>query len=167
MLGKLKNIIMRSIRRDSKWHQGEFKPKFPDKCLNIKMGKMPIIYRSSWEKRFFNYCDSNNNVLKWGSEIFSISYIYDMDKKKHTYYPDVYCEAIDKTGKVVKYLIEIKPENQVCSPKPPKNKTQKSMKNFNYRMMEYIKNQNKWKYAKMFCEVRNLKFKVMTEQNLF
>jgi len=38
------------IMKKKKYIQGTFKPKFPDKWINIKKG-IPIVYRSSWEKK--------------------------------------------------------------------------------------------------------------------
>jgi hypothetical protein len=166
MLKEIIYKIMKLIRNDNGWDQNYFTPRFPDKCINSLSGK-PVIYRSSWEKRFFNYCDMNANVVKWGSEIISIPYIHQLDNKKHTYYPDIYCEIKNKEGVVEKFIIEIKPKNQLDKPRLPKTKTKKALKNFNYSMTQYIKNQDKWKYAKMYCETRNYKFKIMTEENLF
>jgi hypothetical protein len=167
MIRKFINIIMRSIRsKKSGWSKGNFRPLYPEKCINIKKRK-PIIYRSSWEQRFMNWCDTNSNVVLWGSEIFEIPYIYDIDKKLHRYYPDIYCEVKDNSGQIVKYLVEIKPKKQLKPPNPPKNKTYKALRNFNYSLMEHVKNKNKWKYAKRFCDTRNYKFKVITEDRLF
>jgi len=154
------------INMGSEFKQGYFTPLYPEKCINIKIGKK-IIYRSSWEQRFFSFCDSNKNVLSWASEVVEIKYIYDIDKKVHRYYPDMYCKMKKSDGNIVEYLIEIKPKKQLEKPKPPKNKTQKALKNFNYSMSTYIKNQNKWKYAKRYCETRNWNFRILTENELF
>ena len=160
-----------SKKRD--WVQGEFTPKFPEKCMNLHMksGKLPYA-RSSWEFKMFHWCDENRNVLRWGSEIIKIPYIFDMDKikgihKTHMYYPDIYCEVYNKQGKLNKFLIEIKPDKQKNKPTKPKTKTKKAMANYLYAVNEYVKNKNKWKYAKMFCEGKDWKFKILTENNIF
>ena len=44
--------------------QGYFTPKHPDKYI----GPTPIIYRSSWERKFMIMCDSREDVIKWSSE---------------------------------------------------------------------------------------------------
>jgi hypothetical protein len=109
----------------------------------------------------------NKNVTLWGSEVFEIPYIYEIDQKLHRYYPDFYLEMIDSNKKLSKFLIEIKPKKQMSKPIPPKNKTEKAIKNYNYAMCEYIKNMNKWKHARMFCEARDTKFKVLNEDIIF
>lgn len=159
MLGKIFN-------KNDKFDQGNFSPKNPEKCVNSKKGK-PIIYRSNWEKRFMVFCDMNTNVVSWGSELFEIPYIYEIDNKLHRYYPDFYLEMKNSDGKIAKYLIEIKPKKQMSKPNPPKRKTEKSTKNYNYAICEYVKNNNKWKYARMFCETRDIKFKILNEDILF
>ena len=98
--------------------------------------------------KIFDLGDLNQNVIKWGSEILEVPYIYDVDKKVHKYYPDIWCKLRGKDGKVQTYLIEIKPQKQESKPKLPRNKTRKAMRNYNIALLEYIKNQNKWKYAR-------------------
>lgn len=154
------------LHRNEKYDQNYFIPKNKDKCINYNDSKK-IIYRSSWEKRFMNFCDMNKKVIKWGSETISIPYIYDIDQKVHNYYPDFYLEMLNKDGKKVKYLIEIKPKKQMNIPQIPKRKTKKAMNNYNYAKCEYIKNKNKWKSANSFCDVRNIKFRILNEDILF
>lgn len=167
MFSHLKQLIRElKLNMAAEWKQGKFNPTYPQKCINIKLNK-PIIFRSSWEQRFFSFCDTNANVLAWASEVIEIPYIYDVDKKLHKYKPDVYVKMKNSEGKIVEHLIEIKPEKQLKKPKPPKNKTQKALRNFNYAMGEYIKNANKWKYARRYCETRSWDFKVLTEKQLF
>lgn len=159
--------------RRHNWVQGKFEPKNPQKCMNLHMSnaKLPFA-RSSWEFNMFHYLDENKNVVRWGSEILDIPYIYDIDKargihKTHKYYPDIYCEIINKNGNIVKYLIEIKPNKQKNKPVKPKNKTRKAMMNYQNALCEYVKNKNKWKYAQMFCEGKNWQFKILTEKDIF
>lgn len=153
------------------WTQGKFTPKHPDKCVNIKVGKKPFA-RSSWELKMMNWLDENKNVVKWGSEILKIPYVYDIDKVKGVqklrhYYPDFYIELINKNSQLKKYVVEIKPGKQMVKPPMPKNKTRKAMKNYGYALYEYIKNKNKKKYAELFCEGKNWEYKVITEQDIF
>lgn len=168
----LVDIIMKvkhngNVPNNGSFKQGNFIPKNVDKCLNYKMGK-PIYYRSSYEERMFNWCDMNKNIVKWGSELIEIPYVYDYDPDKlHRYYPDVYIELIDTNGNLKKYLIEVKPKKQTEKPIKPKRKTNKAIMNYNNRVKEYIKNLNKWKYASIFCEGKNWEFKLVTENDLF
>lgn len=150
----------------NKFYQGVFTPKNPNKCINIAKGKPPFA-RSSWETRAFNWCDTNANVIKWASELVKVPYIYEIDQRLHNYFPDLYVEIIDKQGKLKKYLIEIKPDKQTSKPNPPKNKTKKALFNYNKALREWVKNQNKWKHAGMFCEGKDWVFRVVTERDLF
>jgi len=122
-------------------------------------GKGPIIYRSSWEYKFCKYCETNSEVLRWASEPVKIEYINSLDGKKHSYFPDYYIEL--KGGK--KYLIEIKPSAQLKEPKPPKRKTQKSVKNFKYAYEMYVTNMCKISFAEAYCKKRGWEFKIITE----
>ena len=59
----------------SGYKQGYYKPKFPQKYR----GEGPIIYRSSWERKFCHWCDHNEDVIMWISEPFSIPYFNMLD----------------------------------------------------------------------------------------
>ena len=170
MFDFIKNWII-SMRKKGGWKQGLFTPKFPDKCINVTNGKR-VFARSSWETKMFNWCDLNQNVVKWGSEIIKIPYIYDIDKsrgihKTHNYTPDLYCEIRNNKGYIDKYIIEIKPQKQKDKPIAPKRRTPKAVRNYYLALYEYVRNQNKWRYANLFCEGKNWKFKVITDDTLF
>ena len=97
----------------SKYRQGIFTPVNQDKFIGNK-----AIYRSGLELRFMRFCDSNDNVLRWGSENVIIPYISPLDGRVHKYYVDNF--VIIKEGEIIKkYLIEIKPSSQTAPPKPP------------------------------------------------
>ena len=97
---------------------GEFMPRYPGKCLN-KNGKMPgvhskITFRSSWESIFANWCDIEDNVIEWGSECIEIPYFSQIDNRKHKYVTDFIVLTRNKnTGKIEKWLVEVKPACQV------------------------------------------------------
>ena len=71
-----------------------FKPKKPKK---YKGDITNIICRSSWERRFCNYCDLNENIVEWGSEEFWIPYLSPVDKRIHRYFPDFIIKAVSYT----------------------------------------------------------------------
>lgn len=121
-----------------------------------------IIYRSSWELKFMNYCDMRPNILEWGSEEIVIPYRSPLDNKIHRYYVDFYVKVKDSDDNIKKYLIEIKPKKQTKEPKIPKRKT----KSYVYEVTEYVKNQAKWAAAENFCLDKNWKFMILTEDNL-
>ncbi len=140
-------------------YKGKFRPKIPNK---YKGDYTNIIYRSLWELKFMKYCDSNQNILEWGSEEFFIPYKSPIDNRYHRYFPDFYIKVRENSGQIKKYIIEIKPKKQCIEPKVQKRKT----KGYVYEVYEYAKNQAKWKAATEYCKDRRLEFKVLTENEL-
>ena len=67
-----------------------------------------IVYRSLWERKFMVYCDTNPDILEWGSEEIIIPYVSPVDGKRHRYFPDFYI----KTSNNEKFIIEIKPNKR-------------------------------------------------------
>ena len=122
-----------------------YKPSHPEKYLGNSKN---IICRSSWERQFCRYCDTNPNVVKWASEELSIRYISPVDGRPHRYYPDFLIEVKEKSGKLKKYVIEIKPKKQTQPPVKKKRVT----KGFILEAKTYAVNQAKWKAAVDFCK---------------
>ena len=139
-------------------YKGKYKPSYPKK---YKGDPTNIIYRSLWERKFMVYCDKNENVLEWNSEEIALPYKSPLDNRIHRYFPDFYIK-VKEGNKIQKYLIEIKPKKQVREPKIQTKKT----KSYIYEVTEYAKNQAKWKSAQEFCEDRQWKFNIMTEDDL-
>ena len=164
MFNLLKNVWRKLMGRE--WYQSYFTPKNPTKCINMRQGKPPYA-RSSWETRVFNWCDLNDNVLEWGSEVIKVPYIFDADKKLHNYIPDIWCRLKNNNNEINTYILEIKPIKQTTPPKEPKNKTKKALRNYNYAKLEFLKNKNKWFYARQFCEGRDWKFRIISENTIF
>ena len=140
-------------------YKGRYQPNNP---LKYKGNFKNIIYRSLWERKFMRYCDSNQNILEWGSEEYIIPYRSPLDNKIHRYFPDFYIKVNEKSGGIKKYLIEIKPKRQCTKPKVQKTKS----RGYLYEVYEYARNQAKWKAAKSFCADRLWEFKVLTEDEL-
>lgn len=140
-------------------YKGYYKPSYPRK---YKGDPNNIIYRSLWERKFMRYCDMNENILEWGSEINTIPYRSPVDNRYHRYFPDFYIKVKGNTGKIKKMIIEIKPYKQCIEPKVQKRKT----KGYIYEVVEYAKNQAKWNAAKEWCLDRGYEFKVLTENEL-
>jgi hypothetical protein len=134
----------------------------PSNSKKYKGDPTNIVYRSLWERKFMVYCDKNENVLEWGSEEIALPYRSPIDGRVHRYFPDFYIKVRESTGQIKKYIIEIKPKKQTVEPKIPKRKT----KGYIYEVVEYAKNQAKWKAAQEFCEDRMWEFKVLTEDEL-
>ena len=140
-------------------YKGRYQPNNP---LKYKGNFRNIIYRSLWELKFMKYCDSNPNILEWGSEEFCLPYRSPLDNKVHRYFPDFYIKVKENTGQIKKYIIEVKPKRQCMEPKPQKKKT----RTYIYEVREYAKNQAKWKAAEEYCLDRGYEFKVLTEKEL-
>ena len=140
-------------------YKGKYQPSHPKK---YKGDSSNIIYRSLWERKFMVYCDMNENILEWGSEEVVVPYRSPIDNRYHRYFPDFYIKYKDKSGKIKKSLIEIKPLKQTMEPKVQKRKT----KGYIYEVVEYAKNMAKWEAAKEWCLDRGYEFKVLTENEL-
>ena len=121
-----------------------------------------IICRSSWERKFCQWCDMNNSIISWASEEFSIPYVSPKDNRVHKYYPDYLIKVKEKDDRIKTYVVEVKPYKQTRPPKTPKRKT----KSYLTECVTYAVNQAKWKAAKEFCEDHRIEFKVVTEKEL-
>ena len=93
-------------------YKGKFKPKNISKYKGDPSG---IIYRSSWELKFFQWCDRNTNVLEWSSESVIVPYKSPVDGRYHRYYVDN-AIALQEGNKIIKYLVEIKPYKHTLPP---------------------------------------------------
>ena len=140
-------------------YSGRYIPVNRDK---YKGNPLKIFYRSLWERRLMDYCDRNQKVVEWGSEEIAIPYLSPVDGKVHRYFPDFYVKLKEATGKIKRYIIEVKPKKQLKPPAKPKRQT----KSYLYEAYEYARNQAKWKAASNFCKDRLYEFKVMTEDEL-
>lgn len=145
------------LKRDSRFHQGYYKPINKNKF----MGDVAI-YRSSLERKFFHFCDNNPNVIKWGSECIKIPYFDSIQKKNRTYFVDNY--VVIKEGDILKkYLVEIKPHKQTMEPKSSKGKKKSHLL---YESIQYHNNCDKWKFAKEFAKKNGMEFIIITEKEL-
>ena len=140
-------------------YKGKYYPSFPRK---YKGDPTNIIYRSLWERKFMVYCDKNAKILEWGSEEIALPYISPHDSRVHRYFPDFYIKVQEITGKIKRYLIEVKPLKQTTKPKKPKRQT----KGYIREAFEYARNQAEWKAAREYCADRMWEFKVITEKEL-
>ncbi len=123
------------------------------------VGKGPIIYRSSWEKKFCMYCERTPQILWWTSESLSIKYFHPSDGKYHTYYPDFVLNL--DGGKTV--IIEIKPKQQLIKPELPKRKTKKSIESFKWLYQTWVTNMAKKNAAEKYAESRGWSYMIVTE----
>ncbi len=137
-----------------------FVPRNPKKYI----GKGPVICRSSWEKTFANWCDSNPGVITWSSEALQIEYFDPVKNKRRRYFPDFIMKTLGKDNKELTYLVEIKPLKEVMAPQISKGKSQKTRL---YEAATYATNNAKWKAAMEFCRLRGWIFRIITEKELY
>jgi hypothetical protein len=134
--------------------KGKFMPKYPEKYVGDINN---IVFRSKWEWRFMEFCDSNISISKWGSEEIRIPYLKPTTKKIHNYFPDFFIMYTNARGEVVKEIIEIKPKKEAVLTK----------KSTTYDKVAYVINMAKWEAAKQFCAAHGMVFRVLTEDSLF
>ena len=134
--------------------KGRYQVKNPKK---YKGDHTKVHYRSSWELKFFNWCDKNPDILQWSSEEIVIPYKSPIDGRYHRYFPDIWMKTATDT-----YLIEIKPFKETQEPKKKTRVTQKYL----YEVKTWGINSSKWKAAQEFCADRKWKFKIITEKEL-
>lgn len=137
--------------------KGLFVPTCPEKYMG-DVGK--IRFLSSWELRVMIFFDTNPHIKRWASEEIRIPYLKPTSaraNKVHHYIPDFYVEYNDRNGALVKELVEIKPKKETYL-----------RKNMNtYDAVQLAINRAKWTAAVAFCESAGIKFRVLTEDQLF
>jgi len=139
-------------------YSGLYKPVNPEK---YRGNPTRVIYRSLWERKFMVFCDNNPSIIEWGSEEIIIPYRAP-DGKVRRYFPDFYIKVREKTGKITKYIIEIKPKKQT---QPPNDKNKRSTA-YRDAVLTFAKNQAKWSAAREYCEDRQMNFLILTEDHL-
>ena len=72
-------------------------------------------------------------------------------------------ETKDKSGSIETILIEIKPKKQTIKPEMKK----KSKKTFLTESYTFMVNEAKWTSAKKYCQENDIKFQILTEDELF
>lgn len=147
--------------------KGRFLPTAP-----IKYAGNPyrIVYRSSWERDFMTWLDTNSGVLLWASEEIAVPYVIPGDKKMHNYFPDflIKYQPADKSLEPVTELIEIKPAAETKPPKIPANMDDpKAVARYSDAVYTYAKNMAKWAAAASWCADRGIEFRVLTEKELY
>ena len=138
----------------SRFARGKFVPTNPKKYIGLK----PPTYRSSWELQFMRFCDAHTSIQQWACEAIKIPYRNPLTGKQTIYVPDFLIQYADKNNKIHTDLIEVKPENQAFLESVGKNKT---------RQAQFIQNQAKWAAAQLWCKQQGIRFRVVTEKDIF
>lgn len=144
-------------------HPGKetFRPMNEDKYVG-DINKIQV--RSSWERLFCQWLDTNPMVVNWSSEIMYIEYFDPVRKKKRRYFPDFLMKVEDKNGNLITYLVEVKPYKESHPPRADRRKKKKT------RMREeaiWMTNNAKFEAAKEYCRRKGWIFKIITEKELF
>lgn len=134
--------------------QGLYKLKKPHK---YKGDPNNVVYRSSWERAVFVWCERNEDIVSWSAEEVVVPYFYEVTKRHHRYFVDLWYKT--KSGKT--HLIEIKPKKETQKPKRPDKS-----KRYISEALTYVKNQNKWQAAESYATERGWVFEVWTEDTL-
>ena len=166
-------MINSAPRSNGKYKQGLYTPKNKEKLIKAN-SYGGVYFRSGLEQKFMIYLDSNDNIISWGAEHLSIPYkktefnnqTQEFETTSHTYYPDFYYELRRSDGSISKVVAEVKPSSETEEPKVPINPTAKQLKNLEYSLKMWNKNQSKWKYMIEYCERKGFDFIIITEQHL-
>ena len=140
--------------RKRKYAQGIYTVKNQHKYV----GKGKPMNRSGWELTFMIFCDTNDKIIKWASESIVIPYMHPFKGKRTNYIPDFFIVYQDKYGKMNAELIEIKPKAESIITEKVRNARQQAVIAINHA---------KWHSAKAFCKAQGMKFRVVTEDDLF
>ena len=128
--------------------KGKFTPKNAEKYVGLKTPT----YRSSWEHAFMRLCDEHPNVYKWASESIKIPYRYTV------YVPDFFIVYNDKNGKKHAEMVEVKPAAQTTMERAGRSMAKKK---------QVILNQAKWEAASAYAKQNKIRFRVVSEEDLF
>jgi hypothetical protein len=137
----------------SKYASGKYQVKNPEKY----MGKRLPSYRSSWEFTFMSFCDNNPAVLNWVSEGVKIPYFNPVSGKQTIYVPDFLVVYVDANQRQHTELVEIKPSKEA---------TMESARSYRDKLMVAM-NMAKWAAADSWCRANNMRFRVVTEFDIF
>ena len=143
----------------TQYKQGLYRPVNHEKYIGRHLPE----YRSSWELKFFQWCDRTETVLEWSSESVIVPYVSPVDSKVHRYYVDG-TVVLREGDKIEKYLIEIKPKKQTV---PPVESKRKKASTLLYEKMTYAVNTAKWEAAEKFAKHKGMRFTILTEDQLF
>ena len=140
--------------RKRTFSKGTYQPQNPSKYA----GSKPPIWRSSWELNMMRFFDASPGVLKWDSEPVKIPYKNPANGRQANYIPDFLVVYIDKNKQTHAELIEVKPFNQT---------TMESAGNNISNKVAAVINRSKWEAAMAWCGKRGIRFRIITERELF
>lgn len=138
----------------SKYAQGKYQLMNPAKYV----GNKTPTYRSGWEHTFMRFCDNNPNILQWASEAIHINYRNPFTGRPTIYVPDFLIVYNDASGQKHAEVVEVKPTKETtleAAGRSPKAQA------------AAILNAAKWEAARAWCKAQGLKFRIITEKEIF
>jgi hypothetical protein len=138
----------------SKYANGKYQIQHPEKYV----GNKTPTYRSGWEWTFMQFCDNNPNILQWASEAIHINYRNPFTGRPTIYVPDFLIIYNDATGQKHAEVIEVK---------PTKETTLEAAGRSPRAQAAAILNAAKWEAARAWCKNQGLKFRIITENEIF
>ena len=132
--------------------------KFAIKNKEKYVGTRTPTYRSGWEHAFMRLCDEHPNVYQWASESIRIPYRHPLTGKYTIYVPDFFIVYVDKEGRKHAELVEVKPKAQT---------TMENAGRSHAKQKQVIINQAKWEAASAYSRQHKIKFRVVSEEQLF
>lgn len=137
----------------SKYANGKYTIKNREKYV----GRKDPTYRSSWEFSFMQFCDNNPSVLQWASEPFMIPYRNPLTGKNTIYVPDFMMVYVDRNQQKHAEVIEVKPTKETSF---------ESARSVRDRAAVAL-NMAKWTAAQEFCKSYGMRFRVVTENDIY
>ena len=137
----------------SKFAQGFYQVRNAEKYV----GKGAPRYRSGWEHAFMRFLDNNDYVMQWASESISIPYRNPLNGKQSVYIPDFLITYRTRNNTMMAELVEIKPKKQSIVESKASSRD-RAIVAINYA---------KWDAATRWAKRNGLKFRVITEDDLF
>lgn len=133
--------------------QGFFTPVNPEKYIGSNSPK----YRSGWELTVMRFCDTHPAVIGWASESLRIPYRNPFDGRNTFYVPDFLITYQDKNGNKISEVIEVKPRNQALL----------EMARTQQEKAAVVLNMAKWEACRAWCQKHGLKFRILTEEDIY
>ena len=137
----------------AKYAQGKYTVKNPEKYI----GKRSPTYRSSWEFTFMSFCDNNPAIINWASEAISIPYFNPVKGRQTIYVPDFLVVYVDANQKQHTEIVEIKPSTET---------TMEGARSYRDKLSVAM-NMAKWAAADSWARANNMRFRVVTEFDIF
>ena len=136
-----------------KYHSGAYTILNPDKYNGNKVPH----FRSGWEHAFMRFCDNHPSVINWSSEAIRIPYRNPLTGKQTMYVPDFLVVYQNKTGSNIAELIEIKPKSQTMLTEKTSMRDKAAI----------AINHAKWQAAAAWCKQKGIRFRIVTEDDIF